>query len=239
MFYLYKISNILNNKVYIGQSNKEKERWRQHKYYARQVNPIQYIHRAMAKYGIENFIYEVIAMCQEAKYTNEIETLLIQQYNSCNKKFGYNIAPGGNVAWNRGLPKEQQPMFGKKQSDFHSKRMTEVHKGKIVIFTEQTKQKISDSNKGSKRSEDTKRKMSEARIGFKHTIDSKNKMSKSHTGKIISEEQKRKMSDAHMKISIIQKLEIINLKKLGLTVKELSEKFQCSKQTIYNILKKN
>src|ERR1017187_925056 len=104
MYYLYKIINMLNNKVYIGQSNKEKERWRQHKYYARQEKPIQYIHRAMAKYGIENFAYEVIAACVTQVDTDEIETQLIKQYDSRNKSYGYNIAPGGNASWNRLKP---------------------------------------------------------------------------------------------------------------------------------------
>ena len=117
MHYLYRIANTLNNKVYIGQSNKETERWRQHKYFAR--NPEitgQYIHRAMAKHGIDNFTYEVIATCQTQENADELEIILIKQYDSCNKEFGYNVAPGGDHVWNAGLPKEQQPMYGKKQS---------------------------------------------------------------------------------------------------------------------------
>jgi len=93
MHYLYRITDALNNKIYIGQSNKETERWRQHKYLARQNEPVQYIHRAIKKYGVENFTYEVIAQCLTQEDADETEILLIKQYDSRNKDKGYNVAP--------------------------------------------------------------------------------------------------------------------------------------------------
>ena len=115
---IYIIINKVTNKVYIGQSNKETERWRQHKYFGRNPEKTgQYIHRAMFKYGAENFTYEVIAMCITSNDADELETILIEQYSSRNKEFGYNIAIGGNSPWNRGLPAEQQPMYGKHHSE--------------------------------------------------------------------------------------------------------------------------
>lgn len=97
MHYLYRITNLLNQKVYIGQSNQEKERWRQHKYYSRYPEKTrQYVHRAMAKYGINNFIYEVIACCKTQDEANLTEDILIDQYDSKNVNKGYNIASGGN-----------------------------------------------------------------------------------------------------------------------------------------------
>lgn len=179
MHYLYRITDKLNNKVYIGQSNKENERWRQHKYYARQEKPIQYISRAIKKYGVENFIYEVIACCHTQEDADELETQLIKQYDSQNSKLGYNIAPGGDliIPWNKGLPKEQQPMYGKKQSDYQKKITSEVHGGKRAPHSEEWKIKVSASLIG-------------------HTIleETKQKISKAKTGKITSDETKRKQS---------------------------------------------
>jgi group I intron endonuclease len=181
MHYLYRIKNILNDKVYIGQSNKETERWRQHKYFARQTQPVQYIHQAMKKYGAEHFVYEVIACCLTQEDADITEIQLIMQYDSRNKEKGYNIAPGGEGAWNTGLPRERQPMYGKKQSEFFKKRMSEVHKGKIVIHTTESKSKISQSlmghpvnessrlksslsQKGKPKSEETRKRMSESAL---------------------------------------------------------------------------
>ena len=212
-YYLYKITNLLNNKVYIGQSNKEKERWRQHKYFGRNPEKTgQYIHRAMNKYGIDNFSYEVMAMCLTSEDANETEIILINQYNSRNNDYGYNIAPGGEAAWNRGLPSEQQPMYGKKQSDFFKQRMSEVHNGKKCpphtdewklnqskimtgrIITDEWKEKIAIANKDKIVSKETKQKISIANKGKILTESHKDKISKSNLGKVISEEAKIKLS---------------------------------------------
>jgi len=96
MHYLYRIINQLNNKIYIGQTKHQKNRWMAHKSYAKHPERTkQYIHSAMAKYGADNFVYEIIATCQTQEDANEIESLLIAQYDSRNNKFGYNVKPGG------------------------------------------------------------------------------------------------------------------------------------------------
>jgi group I intron endonuclease len=166
MHYIYRITNVLSNKVYIGQTINEKRRWQAHKSYAKNPERTgQYIHRAMKKYGTENFVYEVIATCRTQEEADESEMLLIKRYDSRNPTMGYNLAPGGDAAWNAGLPSELQPMYGKKQSEHFKQRMSEVHGGKIAPHTEQWKidmskkmtgreitwaDKISDSQSGDK-----------------------------------------------------------------------------------------
>src|ERR1700743_1231419 len=96
MHYLYKIINKLNNKIYIGQTINYERRWAAHKSYAKNPERTgQYIHHAIAKYGIENFSHEILAVSKTQEDANEIETLLIQQYNSRDNRFGYNVKPGG------------------------------------------------------------------------------------------------------------------------------------------------
>ena len=96
MYYLYIITDKLNNKVYIGQTINEKRRWRAHKSFAKNPEQTgQYIHRAMAKYGINNFIYEIIATCRTQEGADETEKQLIKQYDSRNPIKGYNVAPTG------------------------------------------------------------------------------------------------------------------------------------------------
>lgn len=194
MHFLYKIINQLNGKVYIGQTIDDKRRWISHKSFAKQTEPVQYIHRAMAKYGIENFIFEVIATCRTQEDANEVEKILIIQYNSQDKEMGYNISHGGDPSWNRGLPKEQQPMYGKKQSDFQKQRMSEIHSGKIVIVSEETKRKISISLTGRSLSENCKEKIAAANRGKIVSKESREKMSKSKIGKTISNETRLKKS---------------------------------------------
>jgi group I intron endonuclease len=202
MYYLYRITDTLNNKVYIGQSNKENERWRQHKWFARQDEPIQYIHRAMAKYGVENFSYEVIAMCQTQEAADETESLLIQQYDSRNKELGYNVAPGGDHAWNAGLPSEQQPMYGKHHTEESKQKISISNTGvKHPKHTDEWKQKSSQLLTGHPVSIETKLKISASQKGkSRWTDEQKREMSIKRTGRKVSEETKRKMSEAHRKI---------------------------------------
>lgn len=56
MTYIYKITNLINDKIYIGQTNSFLRRWNEHKYRAHKL-PIQVIDQAIAKYGKENFTY--------------------------------------------------------------------------------------------------------------------------------------------------------------------------------------
>src|ERR1700733_7991093 len=105
MHYLYKITNIANQKIYIGQTIAKDKRWKSHKYLAKYPEKSgQYIHRTMAKYGIESFVYEIIASCKTQEDANAAEALLIIQYDSRNPKIGYNIKPGGD-AWDEEMRK--------------------------------------------------------------------------------------------------------------------------------------
>ena len=167
MHYLYRIVNRLNHKVYIGQTVDEKRRWNAHKSFAKNPEQTgQYIHRSMAKYGIENFIYEVIATCRTQEDADETEAQLIKQYDSRNKKYGYNRSPGGDLCWNRGLPKEEQPMYGKRQSEYQKQRTSESHKGKLNSHSLEWSAKVSAALSGKKKNEKWKEKIAKAQTKF-------------------------------------------------------------------------
>lgn len=57
--YIYKITNILNGKCYIGQAKNYKQRFAQHKNYRRgNSEPKKTLYKAFDKYGLENFTFE-------------------------------------------------------------------------------------------------------------------------------------------------------------------------------------
>lgn len=148
MFYLYTITNIISGKVYVGQTVRPQQRWSQHKNYAKKENLIQYIHCAMAKYGVDNFVYEVVATCKTQEDADYIESLMIKQYDSRNKLKGYNLSPGGDVPWNKGLPPEQQPMYGKHHSEESKRKSSISNKGKKKPHSQEWSEKISSIMKG-------------------------------------------------------------------------------------------
>lgn len=97
---IYKITNLINGKVYIGQSNDIEDRWRDHKWISTQENKIEYsypLYRAFRKYGLENFSFEVIEQCPEEDL-NEKEIYYIEFYRAYfhyENSNGYNQTLGG------------------------------------------------------------------------------------------------------------------------------------------------
>lgn len=138
--YIYRITNLINGKIYIGQTNNFKRRVSQHKYDSQKID--NYLYRSIRKYGLENFAFEII---EEAPLTqlNELETAYISKFNSYEK--GYNLTTGGDnntSAANKANSKlaKEEVIFLRKlydsQTDLSNKE----------IWNESFKEKISFSN---------------------------------------------------------------------------------------------
>ena len=86
---IYKITNLINEKIYIGQSKNPEKRFKQH------ISGLKdsIISAAIIKYGKENFSFEIIE--EDIDNYNEREIYWIQYYNSFNRDFGYNKTLGG------------------------------------------------------------------------------------------------------------------------------------------------
>lgn len=93
---IYKITNTINNKVYIGQTTQGLlQRQREHVSRFNRGERDHKLYLAFRKYGIDVFKFEVICVALDASYLNELETLLIKEHNSFNK--GYNMTVGGDT----------------------------------------------------------------------------------------------------------------------------------------------
>lgn len=88
---IYKITNTINGKCYIGQSINIEERWRHHHYPSKGVSHYP-LYLAFDKYGLENFTFEVLEECSQ-KELNDKEIAYIEKYNSYID--GYNQTRGG------------------------------------------------------------------------------------------------------------------------------------------------
>lgn len=185
MHYLYRITNQLSGKVYIGQTNDPDYRWYQHRSYAKGNKHKQYIHRAMSKHGVENFVFDVIAGCKSQEDTDETESLLIVQYDSRNKEKGYNLMVGGSHGGHSEETKQKQreatlkqietrghPAQGHVWTNEQRANMSIVQKQVENRFDEEALKKMSESHIGHKDSEETKAKKSEAaKIAWEERID--------------------------------------------------------------------
>ena len=186
MHYIYKITNQLNDKVYIGQSRKPDYRWYQHRSHAKGDKSPQYIHHAMAKYGIDNFKFEIIDVGLNQWHADCLELNYIKTYDSQNKEKGYNIKAGGNVSPHSEETKQKQseatllqieikghPATGRIVTDAEKELHRKERLENPLEYTPELRQKMSEAHLGIKDSEETKAKKSEAakiaweeRIGY-------------------------------------------------------------------------
>lgn len=164
--YIYVIKNILNNKVYVGQTKNPTRRWQQHQYDCFTKNETwTRLYCSMRKHGVNNFTYTIIQECDTLD-VNQNEIHWIEELKATDRKFGYNQDLGGNQ--NKIVSQETRIKIGN------------ASRGRIV--SDATKEKISLSKLGKKRSEESKRKQSISNIGRVHTEETKQKISKSHQG---------------------------------------------------------
>lgn len=95
---IYKVTNIINGKIYIGQSiNSLSLRKTTHKHSALKNNSQSYFHKAIRKYGWDSFEWEVIDDCNTKQELDikEIEYItLFESHISTGK--GYNLTKGGD-----------------------------------------------------------------------------------------------------------------------------------------------
>lgn len=136
MYSIYRITNKINGKLYIGYSKRPEARWSDHKKYTLGGKK-GVLYDTMRKHGINNFTFEIIFQSYDGSYIKDImENFFIMEFNTRTPE-GYNNAPGGQGGAIR---------TGYKHSDC-------------------TKAKISRANKGKKHSLETIVKMKSARAG--------------------------------------------------------------------------
>ena len=183
---IYKITNLVNGKVYIGASKNVEKRWNEHK---RSVKSP--IHSDLETLGEENFKFEVLLECPEDMLC-QWERDMICLYDADDPEKGYNCKNDRPYSLKR-----TEALKGRKLSEETKRKISESHKGKPawnkgIPCSDESRRKMSEShkgkpvwNKGIPHSEETRSKMSEALRGRKVW----------NKGIPLSEETKRKKSE--------------------------------------------
>lgn len=129
---VYKITNLLNEKSYVGITTKTiEERFNSH--FNRATKERSAIQKAMKKYGKENFIIEEIDFANNESELFQKEKHWISHYNTFSK-FGYNLTEGGG-----GIPnmsneiknKISKSKTGKKIAKLQGRKVTEEVRNRI------------------------------------------------------------------------------------------------------------
>lgn len=133
MIGIYKITNVKNNKIYVGQSNDIYRRFYEHQTKGESSRiPVDV---AIQKYGKDSFIYEVLEECDITEL-NQKETFWIRKLNAI--KDGYNCSEGGeqqSIGENNGRSKltEQDIIEIRKAYNNHLKQKDVYEKYKDII----------------------------------------------------------------------------------------------------------
>lgn len=97
---IYKITNTLNNKCYIGQSIDIETRWIQHIYEGKHNTQKGRLYPIMFQDGIENFTFEIIEECPlNQEVLNQKERYWIKFYNSFEDGYNSTIGGQGEDSW--------------------------------------------------------------------------------------------------------------------------------------------
>ena len=152
---IYKITNTVTGKFYIGSAVNIKRRWAEHRsQLGANKHGNRHLQNSWNKHGEDSFTFEVLECCEKERLIER------EQFYIDNEKPAYNILPtAGNS-------------LGVKHTDETKRKMSKTMKGNQnslgVKRTDETKRKMSEAKKGSqnrlgvKLTDETKRKISEA-----------------------------------------------------------------------------
>ena len=249
---IYKITNKVNGKVYIGQTINKNGFQGRYNYYGVGIERVYNYHinnkkknryynehllSSIEKYGFSNFeVDEEFYVAYSKEELNRKEFELINRYNAIDREYGYNNKEGGG---NKKLSKEAKKKISKSRiGKFTGENSANFGK----VLSKETKEKISKSKKGKYSGEDS------YWFGKTHSEEAKKKISKSRIGKFTgeknpfygkthSEEARRKMSEKASKRTgsknpKAKKIVLLNTKEIFDTIREASEKYGISEKSI-------
>jgi len=141
MIGIYKITNLLNNKVYIGQSWDVERRFKGHRTQEHNLH----LKNSMKVHGIKNFSFEVLLQIKEGpftqRYLDKYEAYFGKMYDATNREKGYNIrdygiggrggklAPETLILIKEKCSGEGNGFYGKKHSENTRAKMSKAQSG--------------------------------------------------------------------------------------------------------------
>ena len=195
--YVYKTTNLINGKIYVGQHKADK-------FDCTYFGSGKILLKAIEKYGISNFVCEVIEWCKTQSITNSRERYWIKYYNSTDRQFGYNITEGGE-GWKGGHhTEESKQKISVSKSGKHPNRdytqITSETKAKISATLKEYYKTHKNSKYGTHLSDETKAKLREANLGktYSQEVRDKHKRQAWNKGVPMTEEAKEHLRQVNL-----------------------------------------
>ena len=210
---VYKATNLINAKRYIGQTTCSLNSRKQKHFSTSKIRCRLYFHKALRKYGKDHFVWEVIRICGNIDELNAWEQYYILYYDSM--RWGYNLESGGK---NCITSEETKKKIKEKHADFSGKKHWFYGKH----FSDEHKKKIGNANRGRKATKAQRLVMSKimkkrwTNPAFRAKMlevsknkvmpeESKEKLRQIALGRKLTEETKKKISKARMGMKFTNK----------------------------------
>lgn len=193
---IYMISHKETGKSYIGKTERKNWKARIKEHFKGQSIGTPLIHYAMKKHGADAFQWFVLYKDVPNNAIDALEKACIQDYNTQHPN-GYNLKEGGDGGSHS--PDTRQKIanshLGKKFTDKHKENLSKAKRGANSYHygkrgpgtpnygnthTVETREKMSRSQRGKKRSKETRERMSKARTGIVFSDKTREKMSLNH-----------------------------------------------------------
>lgn len=196
---IYKTTNLVNGKQYIGKDTRNRRSY---------LGSGSALKNAIKKYGKENFKKEILEVCTNKDELIEREEYWLNYYDAANNPNFYNLhnfstgfLPGDkHYFYGKPLSEEfkrklsqsmigdKNHFFGKKHSEESLEKIRNARKKQVIVMTDETKRKIGESRRGSKH----------PLYGKIPSEKTRQKISKSNTGKTHSEQTKQKLQEMNL-----------------------------------------
>lgn len=170
---IYCIENLISGKKYIGQSVNIQNRWNHHICELNKgIHYNDHLQKAWDLYGKSNFKFYVLEYCSPENL-DQREIFYIEQYNTLDEQFGYNLKPGGQLIGSCQEKVRHKISSGLLKYYLDPTRKEHQRKNALKQWADpKIKQKIMGKNNGM--------------FGKHHSSESKEKMSKAKLGKSVN-----------------------------------------------------
>lgn len=265
---VYKITNLVDGKFYIGSSKNIEGRWYTHK---KELNSgyhnNQHLQRAWNKYGKENFKFEVLEEVADLDKIRERENYYIKSTNCCDHSIGYNMLDDATIGIgvshslevrqkiSEACKGEKNGHYGRKHSPETIKAMRDKRWGENYVckkklkgkelYAHQEELRIKKTNKMRLSKEELSKLRSERMKNRVVSQETREKLRQNRLGKKLSDETRRKMREqrsgeknGNSKLTKAQVLEIYHKMNNGVNYKDVCSEYGIGQCQAYKIKRK-